>query len=100
MKTRWIDFCEVFDSLRVVPRLILFLYGYWMARITDRLVSWFERLPAVERTASVTVFLSIVLPGVFGLAVWVYKIYAQGGRKWDWETSGDTNVDTTVSINK
>lgn len=81
-KQAWLDFAEVFDTLRVIPRAILFLYGYWMVNVTDWLVRWYEKLPAIERTSQVTAFVTIVLPGIFGLAVWVYKIYSDGGRAW------------------
>jgi hypothetical protein len=82
-KTAWLDAAEIFDSWRIIPRVILFLYGFWMVRLTDWLVRWYEKLPAAERTAQVTAFVTIVLPGVFGLAVYVYKIYSAGGRDWD-----------------
>lgn len=93
-KAAWMDFAEVFDTLRVIPRLILFLYGFWMVRITDWLVRWYERLPAVERTTQVTAFVTVVLPGVFGLAVWVYRIYSEGGRSWD----GTATVSQTTAV--
>lgn len=73
---------EVFDSWRVVPRVVLILYGYWMAHLTDWIVRWYEKLPAAERTPEVTAFVTIVLPGVFGLAIWVYRIYANTARDW------------------
>ena len=44
---------------------------------------WYQRLPAVERTGQVTAFITVVLPGIFGLAVYVYKVYADGGRSWE-----------------
>lgn len=83
LKTAMLDAAEVFDSWRIIPRLVLFLYGYWMVHLTDWIVRWYEGLPSQERTAEVTAFVTIVLPGVFGLAVYVYKIYSQGGRDWD-----------------
>lgn len=91
------DAAEVFDTWRIVPRVILFAYAYWTGWITDWLIRWYEKLPAAERTNQVTAFVTIVLPGVFGLAVWVYKIYSNGGRDWDGsKVGGDTNVVTTV----
>lgn len=93
-KTAWMDFAEVFDTLRVVPRVILFGYAYWMIRLTDWLVKWYEALPAAERTGQVTAFVTIVLPGVYGLGVWVYRIYAEGGRAWD----GTATVSSTTAV--
>lgn len=82
-KAIWMDVAEVIDTLRLIPRAVLGFYGFWMAEVTNWLVKWYMRLPAAERTAEVTAFVTIVLPGIFGLAIWVYRIYAQGGRQWD-----------------
>ena len=73
---------EAVDASRLFPRLVLIGYGWWAGRITDWLVRWYEHLPKDERTPEVTAFVTIVLPGVFGLAIWVYRIYANTGRDW------------------
>ena len=83
MKQAWLDAAEIIDSWRVIPRAILFLYGYWMVRVTDLIIHWYEKLPAVERTTQVTAVITVIIPGIFGLACWVFKIYSAGGRKWD-----------------
>lgn len=83
MKTILLHTAEVIDSWRIFPRLVLILYGYWMAHLTDWIVHWYEHLPTIERTAEVTAFVTIVLPGVFGLACYVFKVYSAGGRDWD-----------------
>jgi hypothetical protein len=93
-KQAWLDVAEVIDTLRVVPRIVLFGYAWWAGAVTDWLVKWYERLPSAERTNQVTAFVTIVLPGVFGLAVWVYKIYADGGRAWD----GTQTVSQTTAV--
>jgi hypothetical protein len=98
-KRRWIDFAEVFDTLRIVPRAILFLYGGWMVRLTYQVMRWYEQLPAVERTGQVTTVISVVIPGVFGLAVWVYKIYSAGGRDWD-QREPPANIVNNQVVNK
>ena len=85
----------MFDTLRIVPRLILFGYAYWMVCVlTDWIVTWYEKLPAAERTAQVTAFVAIALPGVYGLGVWVYRIYSDGGRAWD----GQATVSSTTAV--
>lgn len=88
-KQVWLDAAEVIDSLRVVPRVVLFAYGYWMIHLTDSIVQWYVKLPAVERTAQVTAFVTVVLPGVFGLSCWVFKVYSGGGRNWDAGATGE-----------
>ena len=85
--------------MRVFPRIVLLTYGYWMAFLTNRIVWWYMRLPAGERTAQVTAFVTIVLPGVFGLAVWVFKIYSAGGRDWDQKpTPPHTAASSTTTL--
>lgn len=73
---------EIIDTLRIFPRLFLLIYLFWIIRLTDRMVSWFIHLPAVERTVIVTSFFSIATTGIFGLFIWIYKIYSDGGRDW------------------
>ena len=82
-KRHWLDAAEIIDSLRIFPRAVLAFYGWWMARITWRSMTWFEGLKPEQQTGQVVAFMGIALPGIFGLAVWVYKIYAAGGRDWD-----------------
>lgn len=82
-KQMWLDFAEVFDTLRIVPRAILFIYGYWMIRVVDWTLHWYFAIPPLERTTQVTAVITVIIPGIFGLAVWVFKIYTAGGRDWD-----------------
>lgn len=95
-KAAWMDVAEVIDTLRIVPRIVLFGYAWWAGAVTLWLVKWYEHLPAVERTNQVTAFVTIVLPGIFGLAALVYKIYSYGGRAWDAPVSV-TSSTTAVS---
>lgn len=97
-KQGWLDIAELVDSFRLIPRSILLLYGYWMVYITDNLVHWYEYLPPIERTTQVTAVIGLIVPAVFGLAVWVYRIYTEGGRSWETGTppNGSQNP-TTLS---
>lgn len=82
-KQRLLDAAEVFDSWRVVPRILVFAYGWLVGWASWFVLTNYFRLPASERTAAVTTFVGIVLPGIFGLAVWIFKIYSDNGRDWD-----------------
>jgi hypothetical protein len=84
-KQLWLDIAEIIDSWRIFPRfMVIAVYG-WIAWFTDWFVRWYEKLPAADRTTEVTAVFGIVIPAVFGLAVWVSKMYLDGGRKWDKE---------------
>jgi len=82
-KVLWLDAAEVFDSWRVFPRIVLMVYGWWAIHVTSWVMSWYEKLPGVERTGQVTAVIVAVVPGIFGMSGWVFKIYADGGRNWD-----------------
>lgn len=83
MTTRCLRIAEAVDSLRIFPRIVLAAYGYWTAHVTEQIVKWYLHLPPAERTAQVTAFVTVVLPGIFGLSCWVFKVYSVGGRDWD-----------------
>jgi len=83
MKRNLLHAAEVFDSWRVVPRFVLIAYLVWVMRLTDWIVHWYEKLPAAERTIIVTGFVTVVLPGVYGLFVWIFKVYSDNGRDWN-----------------
>ena len=74
---------ELTDAWRIFPRFFLCVYLGWIIHLTDWMVHWFMKIPAVERTTTVTTFVSIITTGVFGLFVWIYKIYSNGGRDWE-----------------
>jgi hypothetical protein len=95
-KQKWLDAAQIFDTWRIVPRIVLFAYGWWAAQLTDWIVRWYEKLPSGERTGQVTAFVTIVLPGVFGLAVWVYKLYGDGAT--DWSARGPHSQTTNVHV--
>lgn len=75
MKTWILNFCEVIDSLRMVPRLILASYS-WLCWDTYH---WYKLLPVDERTTDVTAFTG----SIFAMATVAASLYLQGGRDWD-----------------
>lgn len=82
-RQRWLDAAEVFDSWRVVPRLIVLIYLGLLCWLTVYLALMFFRLPAAERTTQLTAFASVLLTASYGAFTWVVKIYTAGGRDWD-----------------
>ena len=70
-KTRWLDAAQLFDTWRVVPRIVLFGYGGWVAYVTDSLLRWYMHLPANERTLEASGFGATSITAVTGLLPWV-----------------------------
>ena len=81
-KTLWLDLAEVVDAWRVVPRLVLLSFSGLIGYTNVDVLHWYMALPAAERSAQVTAVIGIIIPSLSGLAVYVYRIYASGGRRW------------------
>jgi hypothetical protein len=78
-----LDEAEVFDSWRVVPRAILFIYLIFLIWLTVYLAIKFFDISAAERTTQLTAFASLLLTAAYGAFGWIFKIYTAGGRDWD-----------------
>jgi hypothetical protein len=82
-RANWLAVGEAIDTLRIFPRIVLIWYGVWVAYRTDTVWKWYTTLPTTERTGAVTAVIGIIIPAMWGAAIWVYKVYAVGGRDWD-----------------
>lgn len=81
-KKLWLDAAEIFDSWRVVPRIILFGYCIWLPHITSQVLVWYQQLPSAERTLEASGLAGAIITAVTGIAAWVFKIYSAAGRTW------------------
>ena len=82
MKAKYLDYAEIFDSWRVVPRSVLFGYCWWVAHVTDRTLDWYMHLPATERTLESSGLAGAIITAITGMSVWVFKVYSDNGRDW------------------
>jgi hypothetical protein len=82
VKEKWLDAAEIADAWRVVPRLILFGYCIWAARLVVYLVRWYTELPLHERTIEASGFAAATITAVTGPATWAAKFYMDSGRDW------------------
>lgn len=81
-KQIWMDWAEIIDSYRLVPRAILFLLAHMVVSLDTTLVYWYIHLPPGQRTgadAGAVGSLVTVLSTLFGAAL---KFYVDNGRKW------------------
>ena len=69
-----LDWAEVTDAWRMVPRIAMTAYGYLMWHVTD----WYLHLPFAERSVDTTAFIGTV----YGIAGAVMGLYLNGGYDW------------------
>jgi hypothetical protein len=78
-----LEAAEVFDSWRVVPRIIIGIYvALFVWTIVYFSICYFG-MPASQRTVEVTAFSSVVLTAMSGAFPFVVKIYMDNGRDWN-----------------
>ena len=93
-KRAWLDYAELFDTWRLVPRAILFGYCYWVAHVTDGTMYWYQHLPANERTIEASGLAGAIITAVTGLLPWIYRIYSDNSNNWN----GSQQTTTTASV--
>ena len=94
-KEKWLTYAELFDSWRVVPRILLFGYSAWLVIATDRLLSWYMGLPIAAQTAQASAFCGGSITALTGIGGYVYRIYSENGR--DWSNMQPTKVSTVTA---
>jgi hypothetical protein len=82
-KTKFLDFAEVFDAWRIIPRLVLFCYGGWLAYVTDRLLNWYMALPVAAQSTQASGFCLGAIGALTTIGGYVYRVYSNTGRSWD-----------------
>jgi hypothetical protein len=99
-KSRILDWAQIFDTWRVVPRTVLFGYAWWVTHITDNTLTWYQHLPAAERTLEASGLAGAIITAVTGLAVWVYKIYSDAATDWSTMPTRSSISTSTTEITK
>lgn len=97
-KKKWLDRAEVFDSLRVVPRVIIFAYLGVALWLTVYFAVMYFRLPPAERTLQLTAYMGGITGVIWGAFPFVMKIYMDNGRDWDADKKIPSSVTATASV--
>lgn len=85
IKDFFLQWAEIVDAWRVVPRAVLFFYGVF----TWNVYLWIKTLesPTVEQTG--------ILYAVIGVAGMIFNFYAKSGRAWgpqvEWKDVGSND---------
>jgi hypothetical protein len=100
-KAAFLHVAEIFDTWRVVPRILLFGYSWFVAHTTNFILGWYFQQPAAGRGTQETAVILGVFTALTGLAGWVFKVYVDNGRNWsdnplpdDHEHIHDNRTDT------
>lgn len=91
----WLILAERIDSLRLVPRALLFGYCGFTAFVIKYLLVWYTHLPAAQETLQNAGLFTAVGTVLTGFGVPIFSIYSQNGR--DWNASQAVTTETVVS---
>ena len=82
-KQKWLDWAEVFDSLRIVPRV--FLFGFWTTTFIFIFYFsyWYFHFPANERGYEESGAMTGIILGLLKFGKDIWDTYAQNGRDWN-----------------
>ncbi len=91
----WIQRAEVFDSWRVVPRMLIFGYCGYAAHVIETVVGWYTHLPLAEQNIQNAGMVTGIITAVTGFGIPIFRIYSENGR--DWNAQSPTTETTLVS---
>lgn len=78
-----LQWAELIDSYRIVPRLFLTACFVWTVWVSNLCLIWYFHLTKDERGLEASGFASVVFLTVFGFLRLVYTTYAASGRDWN-----------------
>lgn len=81
-KRLWLDWAEIFDSWRFVPRTILYGYAAWTIHTCDRILTWYFKLPAEQQSSQNALLIGTVFTAVTSLFTLAVNFYQRSGRQW------------------
>lgn len=81
-KPLWLDWAEITDAWRLVPRAIIFTLLGWNIYLIDRIWSWYSHLATADRTVADAALIGSIITAVTGLFTLSLKFYQNSGRQW------------------
>jgi hypothetical protein len=95
-KANWLHAAEIFDSWRVMPRLLILSMLVWTIDVVDNVLTWYMQLRPEAQTIQASGLAASIVATVTGLWTVVFKIYSATGRDWTVQPEVTTSV-TAVS---
>lgn len=99
-KQKGLDAAELFDSWRIVPRVLLFGYSWWLIWATDKLLNWYMGLPIAAQTAQASAFCGGSITALTGIGGYVFRIYSENSRNWAEQPSKTSTTVATLETTK
>jgi hypothetical protein len=90
-KSVWLAGAEITDAWRVIPRLLLIGYCFFVFDLTSRLLTWYFTLPAAERSLEASGLGVAVFTAVTGFGTQFLNAYIKSGRKWNGSSNNDAS---------
>lgn len=94
-KQTHLDWAELVDSYRVIPRLFLGVWTWFTMQIGWYLVHWYTIQPANERGYEESVALIGVFTASLGMVKLVFDKYSATSRDWNSSPATTTTVVAT-----
>lgn len=93
-KGLWLQWAEIFDSLRVVPRLFLAIWSTFTMDVGYRTLTWFFSQPANSRGFEEASVVVGVFTAALGFTKFIFDRYSMSGRDWN---STPVTTQTTIA---
>ena len=81
-KQKWLDWAEITDAWRIVPRIVLFGYCIWTTKVVWTVLDWYMALPPAERSLEASGLAGATITAVTGLMTLAVNFYLKTGRSW------------------
>jgi hypothetical protein len=81
-KQVWLDWAEIFDAWRIVPRSIIYTYGAWTLWTCNRILTWYFALPVAQQTTQNAMLIGSLFTAATTLLNMAINFYQKSGRVW------------------
>jgi len=96
-KQPWIDAAEVFDTLRIVPRIVLFAFLGFTGTVIYQILHWYFEQPATARGFEESGAITAIIGFLTHFSARVFDFYMKNGRDW---STPPAAVTTTMTASK
>ena len=81
-KELWLQWAEIFDAWRVVPRTALYSMALLTWKVVMRCLDWFTTLPSTQRSYEEAGAAVLIIGSVTTVFKYALDSYMTSGRQW------------------